>query len=230
MKTHYQTLNLNPGASIEEVKASYRRLAKQYHPDVRGRSNNTGLKFHEIHEAYRSIVNKMDEGQGHITNMVWPVFDRTKRNHSAPPRREADRSSAGPAIDWRFEGVTEKGDDVVYVLRLSASAAGKGINLVLPWKAEDACPACLGRGRTFTPIFGGSNRYQTVCPKCGGKGVTRYNSTVHLDLTPDMIRQGVVRMKRLGRYLPRRAVRGDLVIELLVDQAVKGRSSGLFSA
>ena len=140
----------------------------------------------------------MDEGQGHITNMVWPVFDRTKRNHSAPPRRETDRSSAGTAIDWRFEGVTEKGDDVVYVLRLSAAAAVKGINLVLPWKAEDACPACLGRGRTFTPIFGGSNRYKTVCPKCGGEGVTRYNSTVHLDLTPDMIRQGVVRMKRLG--------------------------------
>ena len=45
MKTHYQTLNLTPGASLEEVKASYRRLAKQYHPDVKGRSNNTGFKI-----------------------------------------------------------------------------------------------------------------------------------------------------------------------------------------
>jgi DnaJ-class molecular chaperone len=51
MKTHYQTLGINPNANADEIKAAYRRLAGQHHPD---RGGNTQL-FQEIQNAYSVI-------------------------------------------------------------------------------------------------------------------------------------------------------------------------------
>lgn len=49
--TLYDTLEVAQSASLEEIKASYRRLAKAHHPDVGGDSD----KFHEIASAYRIL-------------------------------------------------------------------------------------------------------------------------------------------------------------------------------
>lgn len=51
MNKYYQILELTPGASRDEIKAAYRRLAKQYHPDVNP-TEEASVHFLEIHEAY----------------------------------------------------------------------------------------------------------------------------------------------------------------------------------
>lgn len=66
IKDPYKVLELNPNASLVEVKAAYRRLAKKYHPDILNTKNlsedelRAGIeKFHEINEAYEILKEKL---------------------------------------------------------------------------------------------------------------------------------------------------------------------------
>jgi len=54
MKDYYQILGVGRNASLEEIKAAYRRLAMKYHPD-RGGGKEAEEKFKEINEAYQVL-------------------------------------------------------------------------------------------------------------------------------------------------------------------------------
>ena len=54
-KDYYKTLNISFGASDEEIKKSYKQLAKKHHPDSDGGSEE---KFKEIQEAYEVLKDK----------------------------------------------------------------------------------------------------------------------------------------------------------------------------
>lgn len=53
----YQVLGVSPGASEEEIKQAYRRLAKKYHPDLNPGDQTAARKMNEINEAYDAIKN-----------------------------------------------------------------------------------------------------------------------------------------------------------------------------
>ncbi|NHJ22532.1 MAG: hypothetical protein EAX91_16415 [Candidatus Lokiarchaeota archaeon] len=55
-KDYYNVLGLEKGASKEEIKRAFRKLARKYHPDVNPDEGKSGEKFKEINEAY-SILN-----------------------------------------------------------------------------------------------------------------------------------------------------------------------------
>lgn len=59
MRDPYQTLGVDRGASAEDVKRAYRRLAAQHHPD---RGGDTA-RFQEIQQAYDAITNPRPEAQ-----------------------------------------------------------------------------------------------------------------------------------------------------------------------
>ena len=54
---YYRQLGLRSGASLSQVKASYRQLARQYHPDVNPGNEQAKNKFIAISEAYKFLVN-----------------------------------------------------------------------------------------------------------------------------------------------------------------------------
>lgn len=53
----YRLLRLNSGASTAQVKASYRRLVRQYHPDVNPGDQVAQAKFIQLTEAYKLLLN-----------------------------------------------------------------------------------------------------------------------------------------------------------------------------
>ena len=53
----YKVLGLSPDASDEDVKRAYRRLAKQYHPDLNPGDPVAAQKMQEVNEAYERIKN-----------------------------------------------------------------------------------------------------------------------------------------------------------------------------
>lgn len=75
MKSNYHILGLNEGASEEEVKKAYRKLALKYHPDVNPKASPE--KFHEIKEAYYSLtLEKVEETSDSYTSSEGKVFSR----------------------------------------------------------------------------------------------------------------------------------------------------------
>lgn len=57
MTDPYKVLELSPGASDEEIKKAYKRLAKKYHPDVTGNDPRAAQKMQEINAAYDELIN-----------------------------------------------------------------------------------------------------------------------------------------------------------------------------
>ena len=50
-RDYYEVLGLQKGASEEEIKKAYRKLAKQYHPDLHPGDKEAEAKFKEVNEA-----------------------------------------------------------------------------------------------------------------------------------------------------------------------------------
>jgi len=58
MKDPYSVLGVSPDASEDEIKKAYKKLAKQYHPDVTGNSPEAEKKMQEINAAYDELMNR----------------------------------------------------------------------------------------------------------------------------------------------------------------------------
>jgi curved DNA-binding protein CbpA len=54
MQDHYAKLGVSPGASLDLIKAAYRKKATQYHPD-KNPSHDAAARFREIQEAYETL-------------------------------------------------------------------------------------------------------------------------------------------------------------------------------
>jgi DnaJ-class molecular chaperone len=54
-KDYYKALGIDQSASEEEIKKAYRKLARQYHPDMNPGDANAESKFKEINEAYQVL-------------------------------------------------------------------------------------------------------------------------------------------------------------------------------
>ena len=63
MKDYYSVLGLKKGASEDEVKKAYRKLAMQYHPDRNKDDKQAENKFKDVSEAYAVLSDKKKRQQ-----------------------------------------------------------------------------------------------------------------------------------------------------------------------
>ncbi|MBN3926033.1 J domain-containing protein [Nostoc sp. NMS4] len=79
----YRLLGLRSGASFAEIKASYRRLAQQYHPDINPDDNKAKDKFIALTEAYKLLLTVVlpEEIGVHSTQVSTSGRDDTKATH-----------------------------------------------------------------------------------------------------------------------------------------------------
>ncbi len=62
-KDYYEILGVPRDASLEDIKKAYRRLAKQYHPDINKNDPQANEKFKEINEAYEVLSDPQKRAQ-----------------------------------------------------------------------------------------------------------------------------------------------------------------------
>ncbi|HKY74478.1 MAG TPA: DnaJ C-terminal domain-containing protein [Patescibacteria group bacterium] len=80
-RDYYEVLGVSKSASQEEVKAAYRKLALQYHPD-RNKSADAETKFKEVNEAYQVVSN--DEKRKAYDQFGHSAFDPSSGFGSNP--------------------------------------------------------------------------------------------------------------------------------------------------
>jgi|GEM_PF-1339361 DnaJ-class molecular chaperone with C-terminal Zn finger domain len=207
----YQDLNLNESASITEIKAAFRSLAKAHHPDAEGRTPEDVEKFIRAQTAYQRLMKKAVT-HNRLHRAAETAQASEEKPAAAKPAAEAPRQ-ARAAANWRFEGRREIGLDVYYRLFILRPGP-EGGRVTLPWQAREACPRCLGQGQTLAKIGQNSLYRPCACSKCGGQGSLSRDSRLEVSLTPEMIGRDKIRLRRCGLYNSKTAQRGDLILEV----------------
>lgn len=194
----YKDLNLPEGASEMEIRAAFRRIAKDNHPDA-ARLGDVDA-FRRACSAYRQLMSALAKD------------------------RKIDAGRLPVSAPYVFDGRRTAGLDVYFDLAMVRPAYGESFNLVLPVASSEACPRCLGQGRTLGRISSESSVYRPrTCPKCGGKGSIERRRDLSVAVTPEMARRGKFRLRQAGGYLPKEAKRGDLIVTIRwVDRLPSG--------
>jgi curved DNA-binding protein CbpA len=81
MRDPYDVLGVSRSASEDEIKKSYRRLAKKFHPDQNQNNPKAKDSFSEINSAYEIVGDKEKRGQ----------FDRGEIGADGKPRATVQR-------------------------------------------------------------------------------------------------------------------------------------------
>ncbi|MGC4375976.1 molecular chaperone DnaJ [Fictibacillus sp. Mic-4] len=160
-RDYYEVLGLTKGASADEIKKAYRKLARQYHPDV-NKEPDAEAKFKEVKEAYETLSDPQKKAH-------YDQFGHTDPNQGFGAGA-GDFGGFGDIFDMFFGGggrrnpnAPRQGADLQYSMRLEFEEAvfGKETEISIP-KEED-CDTCHGTGAR-------PGTKPETCSHCGGSG------------------------------------------------------------
>lgn len=81
----YQLLGLSAGATLADLKSSYRKLARRYHPDVNRGDRGCHEKFIEINQAYQILLQALESTPVSANPAGSPTASATPRRSPPPP-------------------------------------------------------------------------------------------------------------------------------------------------
>jgi molecular chaperone DnaJ len=164
-RDHYQVLGLERGATAAEIKAAYRKLALEHHPDRNPGDRVAEDRFKEVSLAYAVLGDEDKRAR----------YDRF--GHGAadlPFGDDADVAKVTAFFDAIFGdlfGLSKKraaGHDLRYTLELDFEEAALGCRKAIRFSRSEDCRACSGTGAQ-----GGAAGLQP-CSRCNGQGHTRH--------------------------------------------------------
>ena len=101
---HYQTLQVDPQATQQEIKQAYRRLAKQFHPD-RQQANHSCDRIIALNAAYEVLGNstsrRLYDRQRQLGQTNDFLAHRQARNAAAQKQYQQNRASTSPELDYQ---------------------------------------------------------------------------------------------------------------------------------
>jgi molecular chaperone DnaJ len=155
MSNHHSTLGLQPGASQEDIKKAYRKLATQYHPDKQDTGDEE--KFKQISEAYRVLSGKDKSPRQQHQEFSWNDPFRHMHNfmNNAAKNYNFHRT--------RIQKPPEEDKGVVVGLNLNIEEIKKGKEFKIEYKKSKLCQDCKG--------VGGEEKIK--CSTCNGTGKIR---------------------------------------------------------
>ena len=196
-KDYYAALGLEKGASDDEIKKAFRKLAIKYHPDKNQGNKEAEEKFKEINEAYQVLSDP--EKKARYDQFGTADFDGSGFGAGGFGGFDfSDMGGFGDIFESFFGGGggssrrrngPTKGADIEYTLNLTFEEAIFGTEKEITINKNENCEECNGTGaragsspktcdqcggsgqvrvQRQTPL--GSFVSTTTCDKCGGKG------------------------------------------------------------
>lgn len=184
-RDYYDVLGVAKGASEDEIKKAFRRLAVKYHPDKEGGDE---AKFKEVNEAYEVLKDKQKRqrydqfghaGVGGATGGGGNPFEGFGGFGGQDIHFDFGDGGLGDIFGQFFGGGRgsrsqgpRRGRDVEVNVRLDFEEAVFGVEYPLEVELDDSCSHC--KGETVEP-----GHEMKTCPTCHGSGhQTRVMNTV----------------------------------------------------
>lgn len=175
-RDYYEVLGLSKGATDDELKRAYRKLAKKYHPDLNPGDKEAEKKFKEINEAYETLSDKEKRARydqfGHAG--VDPNFGAGGGGgFGGFGGAGFDFGDLGDIFSdiFGFGGSARRngpvrGSDIHLHISISFEESAKGCKKVVESSRVQKCTACDGTGaKTGTKA--------EECPYCHGTGTIK---------------------------------------------------------
>ncbi len=172
----YEVLGLSKGASDEEIKKSFRKLAKKYHPDLNPGDKEAEVKFKEVNEAY-SVLSDADkkakyDAYGHAG--VDPSYGAGQGGgfsggFSGGFDDLGDIFSSffgggfGGSTSSRTNNAPKKGQNRQASVTITFEEAAFGCKKDVTFSRIEACSDCSGTGAA-------KGTSPETCPNCNGSG------------------------------------------------------------
>ena len=179
-KDYYKALGVSKGASAEEIKKSYRKLARKYHPDANKGDSASEERFKEISEAYNVLSDQKRRAEYDEARSLFGTGGARMPGGAGGQFGTFDLGDIfgstgsggrlGDLLGGMFGGgrTTQqarprRGTDVETEASLSFSDAIDGATVSLRLTDEGPCKACRGTGAKAGTV-------PKVCPTCEGTG------------------------------------------------------------
>jgi len=194
MADHYETLGVSKGATDEEIKKAYRKLAHKYHPDKQGGDEK---KFKEINEAYQVLSDKTKRSQydqfgqtfqgggpgGGFSGQDFSGFDFS--GFSQGQGGFSDFSDIfsdifGGGGGFSSQSQRKRGADIQVDTEIDFFEMAKGAKRDIKLYKAVACSHCKGTG-------GEPGSGEKTCPTCQGSGKIQKTSRSFLGMFSQVV-------------------------------------------
>ncbi len=190
-RDYYEILGLQRGATVDDIKRAYRKLALKYHPDRNPNDPQAEQNFKEAAEAYE-VLSDSDKRQrydryGHegLRGSSVHDFSRMDAGDIFSIFEDIFGEALGGGRRGRQRG--QRGYDLETPLDITLEEVARGVERDIEFTRQDHCPTCSGsgakpgvepvpcvtcggQGQVVQAGFGGMFRMVTTCPACGGQG------------------------------------------------------------
>src|SRR5579862_9357211 len=170
---YYETLGVAKGASADELKRAYRKMAMQYHPDRNAGDKTAEQKFKDVSEAYDVL--KDDQKRAAYDRFGHAAFENGGMAGAGAGGFGGFQGGFADIFEEMFgamggarrdAGPNRSGSDLRYNLEISLEDAFKGKQTAVRVNTFGQCEPCHGRGAEP-----GSS--PTTCRTCQGHGRVR---------------------------------------------------------
>ena len=180
-RDYYEVMGVPKNASEDEIKKTYRKLAKKYHPDLHPGDKEAEAKFKELNEAYEVLSDKDKRARYDQFGQagVDPNFGGGAGGSPFTGNINIDDIFNSVFDGFGFGGfggfgggrranpnTPRRGSDSESTVNISFEEAAKGCVKTIDYEQIDECPECHGTG-------GQGGAAAKTCPQCNGSGQVR---------------------------------------------------------
>ena len=177
-RDYYEVLGVQKGATEEEIKKAYKKLARKYHPDLNPGDKDAEEKFKEVNEAYEVLSDSEKKARYDQFGFagVDPNFGAGGGGYGGGAG--FDFGDLGDIFGSFFGGgfgggqtrrnpnAPQRGESIRMNLTISFEEAAFGCEKELELDRYESCETCHGSGAA-------PGTSPETCPDCGGSGVVQ---------------------------------------------------------
>ncbi len=252
-RDYYKVLGVERGATEQQIRSAYRKLARKFHPDVNPNNKDAEQRFKEINEAYQVLSDAEKRKKYDALGADWErgaseeeMRQRYARSGGAQGFSAGDFSDFFESFFGGLGGAARGGTrgfsgfdfadrparapDLSAEVEITLLEAMRGAKRRLDLAAQDECSTCGGTGMVAREQRRGNARVirsAEPCARCGGSGIVQSRRSLEVTIPAGATDGMKMRLKGQGGRAPRPEHNGDLYLTIRLKPhpvfAVSGR-------